>query len=27
VLAAVAAGMTPERRETEAIGCAIENLQ
>jgi len=27
VLAAVAAGKTPERREAAAIGCAIENLQ
>jgi len=26
VLAAVEAGKTPERRETEAIGCAIEDL-
>ncbi|PYU97912.1 MAG: hypothetical protein DMG26_20085 [Acidobacteria bacterium] len=26
VLAAVAAGKTLERRETEAIGCAIEDL-
>jgi len=26
VLATVAAGRTPERRQTEAVGCAIENL-